>query len=129
MPLGFLRWPVVLAIVVLLVLLRLRGARSFSWTLAIYVSIYAFVRYGFAVPIPFSVVIIYMFISTLALVAYVTSSATRRTEFVAPLVALVNEPRLRPLLGATLVLLPALAAASAYLGSQEKLEAPAFGRT
>jgi mono/diheme cytochrome c family protein len=129
MPLGFLRFSVVLAIVSLFVLLRLRGARSFAWTLAIYASIYAFVRYGFLVPIPFSVVIIYMFISTLALTAYVTSSAARRTEFVAPLVALVNEPRLRPLLGVTLVLLPALAAAGAYFGSQEKLEAPAFGRT
>jgi hypothetical protein len=129
MPLGFLRFSVVLAIVALFVLLRLRGARSFAWTLAIYASIYAFVRYGFLVPIPFSVVIIYMFISTLALTAYVTSSAARRTEFVAPLVALVNEPRLRPLLGVTLVLLPALAAAGAYFGSQEKLEAPAFGRT
>ena len=34
-----------------------------------------------------------------------------------------------PLLGAVLVLLPALAAAGVYFGSQEKLEAPAYGRT
>ena len=129
MPLGFLRWPVVLAIVVLFVALRLRGAKGFAWTLAVYASIYAFVRYGFVTPIPFSVVLIYMFITTLALTAYVTSSATRRVEFLAPLVALVNEPRLRPLLAAVLVLLPALAAAGAWLGGQEKLEAPAFGRT
>src|SRR5262245_17024628 len=104
MPLSFLRFPVVLAIVVLFLLLRLRRARSFAWTLAVYASIYAFVRYGFTVPIPFSVVLIYMFISTLALTAYVTSSATRRSEFLAPLVALVNETQLRPLLGAVLVL-------------------------
>jgi mono/diheme cytochrome c family protein len=44
-------------------------------------------------------------------------------------VALVNEPRLRPLLGVTLVLLPALAAGNVFLGSRETLEAPAFGRT
>ena len=129
MPLGFLRWPVVLAIVVLFVLLRLRRARSFAWALAVFASIYAFVRFGFVTPIPFSVVVIYMFITTLALTAYVSSSAVRREEFLGPLVALVNEQRLRPLLVAVLVLLPALAAASAWFGSQEKLEAPAFGRT
>jgi hypothetical protein len=129
MPLGFLRWPVVLAIVVLFVLLRLRRARSFAWALACFASIYAFVRFGFVTPIPFSVVVIYMFITTLALTAYVSSSAVRREEFLGPLVALVNEERLRPLLAAVLVLLPALAAAGAWFGSQEKLEAPAFGRT
>src|SRR6185436_540855 len=122
MPLGFLRWPVVLAIVVLFVLLRLRRAKSFAWALAVFASIYAFVRFGFVTPIPFSVVVIYMFITTLALTAYVSSSAVRREEFLGPLVALVNEQRLRPLLAA-------LAAASAWFGSQEKLEAPAFGRT
>jgi Cytochrome C oxidase, cbb3-type, subunit III len=129
MPLGFLRWPVVLAIVVLFVLLRLRRARSFAWALACFASIYAFVRFGFVTPIPFSVVVIYMFITTLALTAYVSSSAVRREEFLGPLVALVNEERLRPLLAAVLVLLPVLAAAGAWFGSQEKLEAPAFGRT
>jgi len=129
MPLGFLHWPVVLAIVALFVLLRLRRANGFAWTLAVYASIYAFVRYGFVVPIPFSVVLIYMFITTLALTAYVTSSARRREEFLAPLVGLVNEERLRPLLGAVLLLLPALAAGGVFLGSREKVEAPAFART
>ena len=129
MPLGFLRWPVLLAIVVVFVLLRLRRARSFAWALACFASIYAFVRFGFVTPIPFSVVVIYMFVTTLALTAYVSSSAARREEFLVPLVALVNEERLRPLLAAVLVLLPALAAAGAWFGGQEKLEAPAFGRT
>jgi len=129
MPLGFLRWPVVLAILAVFVLLRLRRARSFAWALACFASIYGFVRFGFVTPIPFSVVVIYMFITTLALTAYVSSSAVRREEFLGPLVALVNEDPLRPLLAAVLVLLPALAAAGAWFGSQEKLEAPAFGRT
>ena len=80
-----------LAIVVLFVLLRLRRARSFAWALAVFASIYAFVRFGFVTPIPFSVVVIYMFITTLALTAYVSSSAVRREEFLGPLVALVNE--------------------------------------
>lgn len=127
--LAFLRWPVVIAVVALFVVLRLRRAGTFAWTLACLAGVYAFIRFGFATPIPVSVVQLYMGITALSLAAYVSSSATRRREFVAPLVALVNEPRLRPLLGATLVLLPALAAGSAFLGSQVKLEAPGFGRT
>jgi mono/diheme cytochrome c family protein len=128
-PLAFLHWPVVLAVVAVFVALRLRRAGSLAWTLACWIGIYALVRYGFATPIPFSVVQIYMGITTLALAAYVSSSATRRAEFAAPLVALVNEPRLRPLLVTLLVLLPALAAGNVFLGSRETLEAPAFGRT
>ncbi len=127
--LAFLNWPVVLGVIALFVVLRVRGARTFTWTLACWLGIYAFVRYGFATPIPFSVVQIYMGITTLALAAYVSSGATRRQEFLGPLVTLVNEPRQRPLLGAILVLLPALAAGSAFLGSREPLAAPAFGRT
>src|SRR5262245_39318393 len=129
MTLGFLYWPVIAAVVVLFALLRLRGARSFAWTLAVYASIYAFVRYAFVTPIPFSVVVIYMFIATLALSAYVSSSTVRRREFLGPLVALANDEPKRPLLAAVLLLLPAAAAGAAYLGSREKLEAPAFGRT
>jgi len=127
--LAFLRWPVVLAVVALFVLLQLRRAGTFAWTLACFGGIYAFVRFGFATPIPSSVVQLYMGITLLSLAAYVSSSATRREEFLAPLSALVNQPKLRPLLVATLVLLPVLAASSAFLGSREKLEAPAFGRT
>lgn len=127
--LAFLRWPVVLAVVALFVLLHLRRAGSFAWTLACFGGIYAVLRFGFATPIPSSVVQLYMGITLLALAAYVSSSAARRGEFLAPLVALVNEPRLRPLLAATLVLLPALAAGNVFLGSRETLEAPAFGRT
>ena len=39
MPLGFLRWPVVLAILAVFVLLRLRRARSFAWALSFFASI------------------------------------------------------------------------------------------
>lgn len=127
--LAFLRWPVVLAIVALFVLLRWRRAKSFTWALACFAGIYAFLRFGFVTPIPSSVIQLYMGIVLLALAAYVSSSGRRRAEFTAPLAALVNEPGKRPLLAATLVLLPALAAASVYLGGREKLEAPGFGRT
>jgi mono/diheme cytochrome c family protein len=129
MTIGFLHWPVLLGVVAAFVVLRLRGARTLAWTLACFLGVYAFLRYGFVTPIPSSVIQIYMGITALALAAYVSSSARRRQEFLGPLDTLVNEPRRRPVLGAILVLLPALAAASVFLGSRVTLEAPGFGRT
>jgi hypothetical protein len=125
----FLHWPLVLAVVAVFVILRWRRARTFTWALACWAGIYVVFRFAFVTPIPSSVVHLYMGIATLSLAAYVTSSQRRRDEFTAPLVALAVEPRYKGLLVATLVLLPALAAASVYLGHQVSLEAPAFGRT
>jgi mono/diheme cytochrome c family protein len=128
-PFDFLRWPLVLAVVAAFVVLRFLRARTLAWAAACWVGIFVLLRFAFETPIPHSVVELYMGITTLALAAYVTSSQRRRQEFAAPIVAVVTEPRYRMLLGAILVLLPALAAAGVYVGSREKLEAPAFGRT
>jgi hypothetical protein len=126
---GFLHWPLILAVVALFVLLRWRRARTLTWALACWAGIYAVLRFGFVTPIPSSVIHLYMGIVTLSLAAYVTSSQRRRDEFSGPLVALAVDPRYKKLLVAILVLLPAVAAASVYLGSRVTLEAPAFGRT
>jgi mono/diheme cytochrome c family protein len=125
----FLNWAVVLPVVAAFAFLRLRRARSFAWALASWLGIYVLLRFGFKTPIPFSVIQLYMGITTLAVAAYVSSSGRRCEEFMAPIVKLVMEPRLRPFLAAVMLLLPALAAGSVYLGRQVKLEAPAFGRT
>src|SRR5512143_2626640 len=127
--LSFLRWPLVLAVVAGFVLLRVARARTLAWALACWAGIYAVLRFGFVTPIPSSVVHLYMGIVTLALAAYATSSPRRRDEVSAPVVALVVERRYRPALAAALVLVPAIAAANAWLGSRDVLEPPAFGRT
>jgi len=126
---GFLRWPVLLLVVVAFALLHLRRARTFAWALACWLGIYLVLRFAFVTPIPSSVIRIYMGITTLALAAYATSSQKRREEFAAPVVSVATEPRRLPVLVAILVLLPALAAGSAWLSSRVTLEAPAFGRT
>jgi mono/diheme cytochrome c family protein len=127
--LSFLRWPLVLAVAAAFVLLNYLRARTFAWALACWVGIYAVIRFGFVTPIPSSVVQLYMAIVTLALAAYVSSSPLRREEVAAPVVALATERRYRPALAGVIVLLPALAATNAWLGSRVQLEAPAFGRT
>ncbi len=126
---SFLNLGVVAGVLALLALLRVIGARSFTWTLAIWVCVYAFLRMGFAVPIPASVILIYMGITTIALAAYITSSAGRREQFLAPLDALVNDPSRRTMLGLVLLGLPVLAGFAAHRASQTTLEAPGFSRT
>jgi len=67
--------PVILAIVVVMVLLRLVKASLLIWILAWWIARYVFVGRGFTTPVPASAQNIYMGIVTLALVAYVTSQS------------------------------------------------------
>lgn len=128
MSLPFVGW-VVLLLVAVQVLLRLRRAGTFLWTLVSWASVWVFLRFGFKVPIPQSVVLLYMGIATLASIAYVTSDRGRLLSFVAPLIRLCIEPGKRPLLYAVLLAAPALLAFGVYRSMNVKLEAPAFGRT
>ncbi len=127
--LGFLRFSVVLPVVAGFLVLRFLRASTLAWAIGCWVGTYVLLDLGFATPIPSSVVKLYMGIVTLSLAAYVTSSDGRRADFARPIVALVTQPRHRLLLVAVLVLLPALAAANAWLGTRVAIEAPAFGRT
>ncbi len=125
----FFNLPILLAVIAAWLLLRWRKAGSFTWTLAIWIGMFLIFRLGFAVPIPLSVILLYMGIVSLALTAYVTSDSERRTAFAAPILSLVLDPAKKLLLAGVLVLLPALAVAGAWLSTREKLEAPGFGRT
>jgi mono/diheme cytochrome c family protein len=120
---------VVLAVAVLFGLLRWRRATLLVWAAAWWVGIYVLLRFGFSTPIPASVVTLYMCIVTLGLLAYVSSSQERRAEIAGPLVRLMTEKRYTALLGATIVGLPALAAASVYARMNVPLEPPFFPRT
>jgi len=128
MTLPIVWWVALLLLAVQLVLWK-RRTGTFFWTLVSWFSIFLFLRYGFTVPIPKSVVMLYMGITTLATLAYVTSSRERLQGFTSPLVRLCTEPRLRPLLLAVVLGLPALAAYGVYRSMTVELEAPAFGRT
>ena len=120
---------VVLAVAVVLAGLRFRRANLLLWALAWWVGIYAILRFGFTAPIPSSVVSIYMGIVTLAILAYMSSSQERRDEVSRPLVRLITEKRYATLLGATVVAIPALAAANVYVKMSAPLQPPFFART
>ena len=120
---------VVLLILAVFALLRWRKVGTLTWALAWWIGFFVAIRWGFSVPIPSSVIFIYMGIATLAVLAYVTSSADRRREVTEPIVRLIVEPSKRLALLLIVLLLPTLAAAAVYFRLSQPIEAPFFART
>jgi len=121
--------PIVLAVLGLLALLRVVRAPLLLWAAGWWVGIYVLLRFGFIAPIPASVVSIYMSIVTIALLAYMTSSQDRRDAVSRPLVRFMTEKRYTALLAATVVGIPALAAANVYREMNAPIQPPLFPRT
>jgi hypothetical protein len=121
--------PVLLAVVVVFGLLHFRRANLLIWAGAWLVGIYVLLRFGFTAPIPASVVSLYMGIVSIAILAYVSSSLERREEVSRPLVRFMTDKRYTALLGATIVAIPALAAANVYIQMNVPLQPPFFART
>ena len=120
---------VLAAVLVVFGVLRWRRVRLLTWAVAWWIGIYVLLRFGFTAPIPASVVTIYMGIVTLAILAYVSSSDERRDEIAGPLFRFMTEQRYTTLLAATVIALPALAAANVYVRMSVPLEPPYFPRT
>jgi hypothetical protein len=124
-----MKLPIVLAVAVVFALLRFVRVNLLVWALAWWVGIYVILRFGFTAPIPSSVISIYMGIATLAILAYVSSSQPRRDDVSGPLVRFMTEKRYTALLAATVVAIPALAAANVYVRMNVPVEPPLFART
>jgi hypothetical protein len=121
--------PIVLAVAVAFGLLRFLRVNLLVWAGAWWLGIYVLLRFGFAAPIPSSVITLYMAIVSLAILAYVSSSRQRRAEVSGPLVRFVTDRRYTPLLAAVAVAIPALAAANVYVQMNVPVEPPLFSRT
>jgi len=121
--------PVLIAVLAVFGLLRFRRANLLTWAIAWWGGIYVLLRFGFTAPIPSSVVSLYMGIVSLAILAYVSSSEERRQEVSGPLVRFMTEKRYATLLGATVVVIPVLAAANVYVKMNVPLQPPLFSRT
>ena len=121
--------PVLIAVLAVFALLRFRRTNLLMWAGAWWVGIYVLLRFGFTAPIPASVVSLYMGIVSIAILAYVSSSEERREEVSGPLLRFMTDKRYTALLGATVVAIPALAAANVYVQMNVPLEPPLFSRT
>jgi hypothetical protein len=120
---------VVLAVAAAFVVLRFLRATLLTWAVVWWVGIYVVIRFGFTVPIPASVVSLYMGIVSIAILAYMSSSEERREEVSRPLIRLMTEKRYTALLAAAVVAIPALAAANVYVKMNVPVEPPLFSRT
>jgi hypothetical protein len=120
---------IVLAVAVVFAGLRFGRAPLLVWAFAWWAGIYVLLRFGFTAPIPASVISIYMGIVTLALLAYVSSSQDRRDAVSGPLYRFMTEKRYTPLLAATVIAIPALAAANVYARMSVPIQPPLFART
>jgi mono/diheme cytochrome c family protein len=124
-----MKLPVVLAAIAAFGVLRFLRANLLLWAIAWWVGTYVLLRFGFTTPIPASVISLYMGIVSIAILAYVSSSQERREEVSRPLIRFMTEKRYTALLGATVVAIPALAAANVYVQMNAPLQPPYFPRT
>jgi len=122
-------WPVVVAVVLAMVALRLFRPGMTVWTFAWALAPYLLLRHGFTIPVPASVIQLYMGIVLLSLAAYVTSNRKRMQETVGPLVRLAVEPGKTRLLVLVLLVVPALVVANVYRERNRPLEVPTFNHT
>lgn len=120
---------VLLGVFACLGLLRLVRVKMLTWVAAWWVASYIIVVHGFDVPVPWSVVQLFMAIVSGALVAYVTSDAERWRQVRDPLVAFMTESRYRVPLAAVVVLAPILLGWAAYRSATKPPVTPGFGRT
>ncbi len=124
-----LNWWVALPVFALLLALRWRKPRMLVWLFAWWIGIFLFFRYGFATPVPMSVVKLYMGIVSGSLLAYVLTDEQRIREVTGPLTAFVVERRYAPLLGLVALAIPAAIAFSIYADMTKVPQAPNFART
>ncbi|HUG42921.1 MAG TPA: cytochrome c [Acidobacteriota bacterium] len=120
---------VVIPIAFVLMTLWWRRASILTWTMAWWLVIFTWFQFGFATPIPQSVIWLYMGIVTLALLLYVTADEKRFREFKEPLIRFVTSRKYTIPLVLLVIGIPGLVAANVYLKMTAPVRAPFFSRT
>ena len=120
---------VILVVVLAMLALRLARVRMLTWLFAWWIGLYVVIRYGFVVPVPISVVKIYMGIVSLALFAYVFTDSARTREVGVPLKAFLTEKRWAPLLAIVVLAIPSAVAYRIHAQMTKTPAAPNFART
>lgn len=127
-------WAIVAPALLLLVVMRALDGRVLRvpplvWLAAWWVAVWVVIDFGFAVPIPQSVVKLFMAIVTGALLLYATADPQRMREVRDPVLAFLTERRFTIPLVLIALLIPAGVAWSIYRNMTAPPQAPFFGRT
>ncbi len=119
-----------LGIVVLLKLQKLKRMGLLYWVVCTYIGSYIFLRWGFAAPLPVSIIKDYMMIVTMALLVYVSSDKKRWGEVWEPTVHFVTSGETSTKLYDVMIFFPVIVMAVLYISFQsETVSAPNFGRS
>ncbi|HSR69638.1 MAG TPA: cytochrome c [Acidobacteriota bacterium] len=124
-----MNWTIVIPILILMLILQWRRVGMLTWVFVWWGSLYVILSYGFATPIPQSVIELYMGIVTLGLIVYVTANKERWQAVWGPLRAFMTERRYLPILLLVIVAVPSLVAANVYWNMTAPVQAPFFART
>jgi mono/diheme cytochrome c family protein len=121
-------------VLLLLIGLRLVDGRflrvpPLAWLAAWWIGVWAVIDHGFTVPIPQSVVKLFLGIVTGALVVYATADPKRLAEVGRPLFAFLTERRFLPVLALIVLAIPAAVAVSVYRDMTAPPIPPFFPRT
>ena len=129
-----MNWAIVGPAVALLLILRVLDGRllrvpPLAWLAAWWIAVWVVIDHGFQVPIPQSVVKLFLSIVTGALALYATADPRRFREVREPIFAFLTEKRFLVPLALVVLLVPAAVAVSIYRDMTAPPQPPFFGRT
>jgi mono/diheme cytochrome c family protein len=100
-----------------------------AWVAVWGFGLWLVMQFGFAPAVPKSVVQLYLGITALALLLYVSADRERLEQARRPVVAFLTERRFLPYLAAVVLLIPALVVTGIWMEATKPPVPPAFGRT
>jgi mono/diheme cytochrome c family protein len=120
---------IVIVVAVMAALRLLVKPSMLVWLAAWWLSVFCVLRFGFLVPIPVSVVKVYMGITSGSLAAYILADRQRFREVVDPLTSFMTESRHQVALAVVALLIPAAFAYQTWAGMTAAPSSPNFPRT
>lgn len=120
---------VLLAIAAGLIALRFLKPNSLAWSSATWVAVYILLRYGFVPPVPASVLTMFMFIVTISLAVYLTTTEDRLKEVSNAFVSFFTDKKYTIPLVIALIGLPSIVAFRVYQNMTQLPDLPILSRT
>jgi len=122
-------WPILLAVVALIVVFSITKISLLSWVAIWWVAVYTVISYAIIPPLPSSIVGLIMAIVTVSLLVYISTDERKLASVRDPLVRFMVDKKYLAYLIAVVVAIPILAAARVYIQLNQPIEPPALGRT
>ncbi len=120
---------VLLAIIAVMIALRFLKGNALTWASATWVAVFVFLRFAVVPPVPASVRTMFMFIVTLSLAVYLSSTDDRLAEVYRAWKRFFTDKRYTIPLIIALIGLPILVAFQVYVSRTSAPDPPGTGRT